>query len=81
MFIIYGEFNKVLSKTCQIFANTYPQKVKPLPNSVKQILHIVAVRLELAIENPLSIMKNCNIWITGSTNKNLQGLNTSKKSD
>lgn len=38
LFIIYGECNKVLSRTCEIFANRYPEKQKPSPNSIKRIM-------------------------------------------
>lgn len=38
LFIIYGECNKVLSRTCDTFATRYPQKRKPSTNTVKRII-------------------------------------------
>ena len=37
LFIIYTECDKILSRTCDIFANRYPEKQKPSPNIVKRI--------------------------------------------
>ena len=38
LFIIYGECNKVLSRTCDVLANSYPEKQKPSLNSVKRVI-------------------------------------------
>lgn len=38
LFIIYGECDKVISRTCDTFAIRYPQKQKPSRWAVKQII-------------------------------------------
>ncbi|KAI4471956.1 transposable element tc3 transposase-like protein [Holotrichia oblita] len=38
LFIIYGECNKVISRTCDTFAARYPQKQKPPTNTVKRVI-------------------------------------------
>jgi ribosomal protein S24E len=38
LFIIYGECNKVISRTCDTFSMRYPEKQKPSPKTVKKII-------------------------------------------
>ena len=61
LFMIYGECNKVISRTCDLFATIYPLKQKPTPNTVKKIIenfrNFASVKTTLAEKKPLLTIK------------------------
>lgn len=65
MFIIYRECNKVSSKTCEIFANRYPEKQKPSTNDIKRIIDNFKnfTAMNATIHNRKQIVNDENIKI------------------
>ena len=55
LFIIYGECNKVLSRTCDVFANKCSEKQEPSTNNFKQKFEIL--RIFALLKEKLKIFK------------------------
>ena len=69
LFIIYGECDKVISRTCSTFATRYPEKRKPSPNTVKRILenfkNYGSVKAKMQRRKPIVDDENIEIVILG----------------
>ncbi|XP_071054645.1 uncharacterized protein [Onthophagus taurus] len=72
LFIIYGECNKVLTRTCDTFAARYPQKRKPSPNTLKQIIYNFkthgSVKGKVLKKKPIVDNENVEIAVLGYFN-------------
>lgn len=69
LFIIYGECDKVISRTCDTFAIRYPQKQKPSRWAVKQIIenfkNFGSVKVIVQRNKPVVNNENIEIAILG----------------
>ena len=69
LFVIYGECNKVISRTSFTFATRYPEKQKPSPSAVKRIIknckEFGSVKAKVDRKKPVVNNENSEIAILG----------------